>query len=85
MFEIRNNRDIASKFQRRSICARSSLSSRTAVTGQIKLAFKNVNGKSMITTRSVQASLKSTKSATGATVTFKTLEGQLAIIEKAIR
>ena len=36
----------------------------------------------MITTRSVQASLKSTKSATGATVTFKTLEGQLAIIEK---
>ena len=59
-----------------------SLSSRTAVTGQIKLAFKNVNGKSMITTRSVQASLKSTKSATGATVTFKTLEGQLAIIEK---
>lgn len=57
------------------------LDSRSVTNGQIKLAYKNINGKSMITTRSVQANLKSTKSASGATVTFKTLEGQLAMIE----
>ncbi|RCK57838.1 DNA repair protein RAD50 [Candida viswanathii] len=61
------------------------LDSRSVTNGQIKLAFKNINGKSMITTRSVQANLKSTKSASGATVTFKTLEGQLALIEAGNR
>lgn len=58
-----------------------SLSSRTSVTGQVKLAFKNANGKSMITTRSVQASIKNTKTANASTVTFKSMEGQLAYIE----
>ncbi|CCG25523.1 Rad50 DNA double-strand break repair factor [Candida orthopsilosis Co 90-125] len=58
-----------------------SLSSRTSVTGQVKLAFKNANGKSMITTRSVQASIKNTKSANANTITFKSMEGQLAYIE----
>ncbi|KAI5968406.1 RAD50 [Candida margitis] len=58
-----------------------SLSSRTSVTGQVKLAFKNANGKSMITTRSVQASIKNTKTASTNTITFKSMEGQLAYIE----
>ena len=58
-----------------------SLSSRNSVTGQVKLAFKNANGKSMITTRSVQASMKNTKTASASTITFKSMEGQLAYIE----
>ncbi|KAI5952728.1 RAD50 [Candida jiufengensis] len=59
-----------------------SLSSRVQTTGQVKLAFKDAKGRSMITTRTVQASNKNTKSGAGAgNVTFKTLEGQLASIE----
>ncbi|KAI5963397.1 RAD50 [Candida theae] len=58
-----------------------SLSSRTSVTGQVKVAFKNANGKSMITTRSVQASIKNTKTVGASTITFKSMEGQLAYIE----
>ncbi|CAI5758713.1 unnamed protein product [Candida verbasci] len=60
-----------------------SLSSRTIVNGQVKLAFKNVNGKSMITTRSVQASMKSARTTTtSGAITFKTMEGQLSLIER---
>ncbi|KAI3402893.2 RAD50 [Candida oxycetoniae] len=81
-----------------------SLSSRIVVTGQVKLAFRNANGKSMLTTRTVQASLKKGKSMArggaaaaavaaaagggsgsssgGGGITFKSLEGQLAYIEK---
>ncbi|KAG7664165.1 RAD50 [[Candida] subhashii] len=58
-----------------------SLSGRSTVTGQIKLAFRNVNGKSMITTRSVQLSKKQGRGG-AASLTFKTLEGQLALIDK---
>ncbi|KAI5966958.1 uncharacterized protein KGF55_000367 [Candida pseudojiufengensis] len=61
-----------------------SLSSRVQVTGQVKLAFKNANGRSMITTRSVQASVKKGGVAAG-NVTFKSLEGQLAYIERGER
>ena len=62
------------------------LSSRVAVHGEVKLAFKNANGKSMITTRSVSATMKKGGAGGGAGgnggLTFKTLEGQLAYIEK---
>ncbi|KAK6204642.1 AAA domain-containing protein [Scheffersomyces amazonensis] len=56
-----------------------SLSGRSVVSGQIKLAFRNANGKSMITTRTVQLTRKHTRGIT--TNTFKTLEGQLATID----
>jgi DNA repair protein RAD50 len=58
-----------------------SLTGRTNITGQVKLAFRNANGKSMITTRTIQLSRK--KGRNGAiTNTFKTLEGQLVVIDK---
>ena len=57
-----------------------SISGRPVVTGQIKLAFRNANGKSMIATRTVQLTRKQTRGAF--TNTFKTLEGQLATIDK---
>lgn len=56
------------------------LSGRNNVTGQVKLAFQNANGKSMLLTRTVQLSRKKARTG-GFTNTFKTLEGQLAIIE----
>lgn len=56
------------------------LSGRNNVTGQVKLAFQNANGKSMLLTRTVQLSRKKGRTG-GFTNTFKTLEGQLAIIE----
>ncbi|EGW31450.1 uncharacterized protein SPAPADRAFT_67510 [Spathaspora passalidarum NRRL Y-27907] len=59
-----------------------SLSGRSNVSGQIKLAFRNVNGKSMITTRTVQLSKKQSRGSAAATLTFKTMEGQLTLIEK---
>ncbi|RLV90241.1 DNA repair protein RAD50 [Spathaspora sp. JA1] len=58
-----------------------SLSGRSNVSGQIKLAFRNVNGKSMITTRTVQLSKKQGRGSAAATLTFKTMEGQLTLID----
>lgn len=58
------------------------LSGRTNVTGQIKLAFRNANGKSMITTRTVQLSKRKARGSSTTTNTFKTLEGQLVVIDK---
>lgn len=55
--------------------------SRNNVTAQVKLAFKDVNGRSMITTRSMQLTKKRNTSKAGGN-TFKTLEGQLAIIQQ---
>lgn len=58
-----------------------SLTGRTNITGQVKLAFRNANGKSMITTRTIQLSRR--KGRNGAVSnTFKTLEGQLVVIDK---
>lgn len=59
-----------------------SLTGRTNVTGQVKLAFRNANGQSMIATRTVQLSKKKARGSTATTNTFKTLEGQLAVIDK---
>jgi DNA repair protein RAD50 len=58
-----------------------SLSGRNNVTGQVKLAFQNANGKSMLLTRTVQLSRRKAKTG-GFANTFKTLEGQLAIIDQ---
>lgn len=60
------------------------LANRFNVTGQVKLAFQNANGKSMLLTRTVQLSRKKTTKG-GYTNTFKTLEGQLAIIENKVK
>ncbi|CUM64718.1 uncharacterized protein PRCAT00002328001 [Priceomyces carsonii] len=54
---------------------------RNNVTAQVKLAFKDVMGRSMITTRSMQLTKKKSNGKASSN-TFKTLEGQLAIIEK---
>lgn len=57
-----------------------SIATRNSVTAQVKLAFVNANGKSMITTRTMQLTRR--KNRTGAsTSTFKTLDGQLAVID----
>ncbi|KAK6455125.1 DNA repair protein [Scheffersomyces xylosifermentans] len=58
-----------------------SISGRPVVTGQIKLAFRNANGKSMISTRTVSLTRKQARGGVF-TNTFKTLEGQLATIDK---
>ncbi|CAK9439043.1 uncharacterized protein LODBEIA_P32670 [Lodderomyces beijingensis] len=55
------------------------LDARAQVAGQVKLAFRNANGKSMIVTRTVSATVK--KGHPGV-LTFKTLEGQFAYIEQ---
>ena len=57
---------------------------KSEVRAQVKLAFSNANGKSMICTRSMQLS-KKRGSSKGDNSTFKTLEGQLAIMNKGER
>ena len=58
-----------------------SIATRNSVTAQVKLAFVNANGKSMITTRTMQLTRR--KNRTGlSTSTFKTLDGQLAVIDR---
>lgn len=56
------------------------ISGRGNVTGQVKLAFRNANGKSMIITRTVQLTRKKGRNGVMAN-TFKSLEGQLLIIQ----
>lgn len=58
-----------------------SIASRSSVTAQVKLAFLNASGKSMITTRTMQLTKKKTRSGVSSN-TFKTLDGQLAVMEK---
>lgn len=58
---------------------------KSEVRAQVKLAFSNANGKSMICTRSMQLSKKRGRGGLEGTATFKTLEGQLAIMNKGER
>lgn len=58
-----------------------SISSRSTVTAQVKLAFLNANGKSMIATRTMQLTRRKNRTGTMSN-TFKTLDGQLAVIHK---
>lgn len=58
-----------------------SIASRSSVTAQVKLAFVNANGKSMILTRTMQLTRKRTRTGTSSN-TFKTLDGQLAVMDK---
>ncbi|CAN3354249.1 DNA repair protein Rad50p [Diutina catenulata] len=62
-----------------------SLSGRSQVTGQVKLAFKDTSHKSMILTRTVSLTRRKQRGSTNYTNTFKTLEGQLAIIDGPTR
>lgn len=57
-----------------------SIAARNTVNAQVKLAFQNVNGKSMICTRTMQLTKKRGKGV--ASNTFKTLEGQLSIMDQ---
>lgn len=61
-----------------------SIASRSSVTAQVKLAFLNANGKSMITTRTMQLTKKKTRTGTSSN-TFKTLDGQLAVMDKGTK
>lgn len=61
-----------------------SIASRSSVTAQVKLAFLNANGKSMITTRTMQLTKKKTRSGVSSN-TFKTLDGQLAVMDKGTK
>lgn len=63
------------------------LAYKSEVRAQVKLAFSNANGKSMICTRSMQLAKKRGRGANGGgdNTTFKTLEGQLAIMNKGER
>lgn len=61
-----------------------SIANRNIVHGQIKLAFKSVNDKSMIVTRSMQLSKRRGRGG-ASTLTFKTLEGQLSAINKGVK
>lgn len=56
-----------------------SIAARNTVNAQVKLAFQNANGKSMICTRTMQLTKKRGKGVTANT--FKTLEGQLAVMD----
>lgn len=56
------------------------LSGRSLVTGQVKLAFRDTLKKLMILTRTVQLTKRKQRNSSTYTNTFKTLEGQLAII-----
>lgn len=56
------------------------LSGRSLVTGQVKLAFRDTLKKLMVLTRTVQLTKRKQRNASTYTNTFKTLEGQLAII-----
>ncbi|CCE72828.1 Piso0_000424 [Millerozyma farinosa CBS 7064] len=58
-----------------------SIASRSSVTAQVKLAFVNANGKSMILTKTMQLTKKRTRTGTSSN-TFKTLDGQLAVMDK---
>lgn len=60
------------------------IANRNVVLGQIKLAFKSINDKSMIVQRSMQLSKKRGR-AGASTNTFKTLEGQLSVITKGVK
>lgn len=57
-----------------------SIAARNTVNAQVKLAFQNVNGKSMICTRTMQLTKKRGKGLSSNT--FKTLEGQLSVMDK---
>lgn len=60
------------------------IANRNIVNGQIKLAFKSVNDKSMIVNRTMQLTKKRGRGGASSN-TFKTLEGQLSVMSKGVK